>query len=86
MTLGSVWMIRKKNTNFYMPEKKYGVKGGYSHLEPEPNGGPYGPRMFRSRHAARTSLVLWCMVPVEGRSRSDFELVQFTLTEMEPSA
>ena len=53
----NMYAIRKRGTMFYMPALK--ASRGYSHTEPEPDGGAHGPRLFVSWRAAKAALRMW---------------------------
>jgi len=80
----SKWAIRVKGTNLYLPEIKY--HRGYTHYDPEPDGGALGPRLLRSRRAAINALAAYCQGiwfrdwnhgnPIEGNDSYDFPNVK----------
>lgn len=62
--------IREEGTNRYMPAHKTG-KGGFSHDEPQENGGEFGPRLLHSKRAANAAISnwrqgYWAMVCIDG--------------------
>lgn len=52
----NVYAIRHKPTGHWLPGRR---RRGYSHDEPELNGGKYGPRFFFSLPSARAALTAW---------------------------
>lgn len=89
----TVFAIREKGTNRYMPE----THGGYSFDNPVECGSGLLPRMFPSSKSAHCSLTQWlrgkhdagwddgCMcfegvTPVPGRKRENMEVVELEIT------
>lgn len=54
-----LFVIRQEGTDNYLPEVTRNARGGYSHNEPMPNGGPNGPRVHPTFASARNALTAW---------------------------
>ena len=71
-----LYAIKHKPTGYFLPSRK---GRGYSHDEPQPNGGKLGPRLFFSRIAARNALTAWLM----GTFAREVSLLDFEGNEVE---